>query len=247
MSSTERVIDRMNEPNASRSISRLSLGDLAEHVDRLGAPRREARGSSAAPVSGRASSREQPSPPLAAAELGRRRVAVAGGRPPQRLQRGGGACVVFSRRSSRTVEKRKISTARRTGLTRSAAIDGLFASFERVLDHAQIVDQLIGVDDKARRVRRYPCPARGRWWRRACAARRRDIDGRARPDCAVLIASASPLPPSARASSARKLGRHRQGALGDRQRPGEIGDADAIVAERGERVLAQGPAGDARW
>ncbi len=36
--------------------------------------------------------------------------------------------VVFSRKSSRTVVKRKISTARRTGRTRSAASDGLFAS-----------------------------------------------------------------------------------------------------------------------
>src|SRR6185312_2639245 len=62
------------------------------------------------------------------------------------------------------------------------------------------------------------------------------------------IARSHRLPFPARIELAREFGtealRDRECALGDRQRLRQSFDALAIVAERGERILTQGPLGD---
>ena len=143
MSSTERVIDRMNEPKASRSSER-RVSAAWPNMSISSEASAGSCGISRGPVSGRASSRNS--------HDRHSRLPSSGGlSSPWPAVAHHSACsaavvlVVFSRRSSRTVEKRKISTARRTGLTRLAASEGLLASCERALDHAQIVDQLVGI------------------------------------------------------------------------------------------------------
>jgi hypothetical protein len=121
MSSTERVMERMKEPKASRSSPRRTSPACLNMAIRSAASAGSS-GMRRGPLSGRASSRNShtrhsrlpssgglASPWPAVAHHSARSAAVVR--------------VVFSRRSSRTVEKRKISTARRTGRTRFAAID----------------------------------------------------------------------------------------------------------------------------
>ena len=52
---------------------------------------------------------------------------------------------MFSRRSSRTVRKRKISTAQRSGRTRSSARWLPPLSIERILEHLEVRDELVGI------------------------------------------------------------------------------------------------------
>ena len=149
MSSTERVIDRMNEPNASRSSIAPDLGGLAEHVDQLGGLGRKLR-HQPRPVSGRASSRSSHERHSRLPSSGGVSLAVAGGRPPQRLQSLGGARGVLAEVEPDGGEAENLDrAAHRLDQIDSDRRPARLA--QRVLDHAQIVDQLVGISVRPRR------------------------------------------------------------------------------------------------
>ena len=143
MSSTERVIDRMKEPNASRSSDAPELGDGAENIQRLLRRRRQAR-HRARTIRRPRQLAQQPIPPFRRVGLRRRILAVACRRPPQRLQGFRGARRVLAEIEPHRGEAEDL----RGDAHRPHQIDAERAEprlDQRVLQQLQIVDQLVGI------------------------------------------------------------------------------------------------------
>ena len=111
-------------PKASRSSRVAHLAHQPEDARASRGPRPAALPAARSSHRGRRQLRQQPLLPLHASPTRRRLACRPVREPPQRDQRLVVTRVAFSRRSSRTVLKRKVSTSRRTGRRTPRAQDG---------------------------------------------------------------------------------------------------------------------------
>ena len=186
----------------------------------------------------------EPGAPFAAADFGRAVVAVTRRRPPQSLERRAGLGGIFAQVEAHGGEAEDLHGAP----DRAHQIGGerrTVRLFERALDDAEIEDQLVGAFiSRAGTADILPLDA---------GEPRVELPQNDRKELTIRFAGVARLDPlllAARRKRLRELGaegrRYGERPLGNGERPGEVENPLAIMPERGKRVLAQGPIGNAR-